>query len=417
MKNNLKQNLFSLFSYSILDRIISGFLSVVVFTILIRNLPKDEIGLFGLFSGIFVFFNFINLSPVTIIIRDFNKIRDIGKEMGNFILFNLYKTIIFLIIGSGLSLIYFYSGYSSKIFLFPLYVLLFSLMNFASIAIEGLFASFNQKIVFLSNFLIYSFQVAFYFLLMPHFKTLIFYLLAQSIIIFLYTIILFSMFFKKNKIKLIIKPDWKEFFHKNIMDFSLWNHFNGAVTFLIYKIDTFVLSFFTTVEGLASYTIALTFSNYFFIIPQIGEKSLRIGFSRVETKNEEKKLGFWGAFVLDTISILQLVVFFFWGKPLIRFMFPTADYKTVYNLSALIILGITILNFARPISAHLFVKTRMRDLFLKVYLPSGIFSILTYFIMAKLFGTVGVASGNILSYLFFALLIVIYEHFFNERNK
>ena len=132
MKNNLKKNLLSLFSFSLIDRIISGFLSVVVFTILIRNLPKDEIGLFGLFSGIFVFFNFINLSPVTIIIRDFKKIKDLGREMGNYILFNLYKTFVFLIIGVGLSLIYYYSGYSAKIFLFPLYILLFSLMNFAA---------------------------------------------------------------------------------------------------------------------------------------------------------------------------------------------------------------------------------------------------------------------------------------------
>ena len=227
----------------------------------------------------------------------------------------------------------------------------------------------------------------------------------------IYTIVLYILFININKIKIKFNFGFKEFFQNNILNFTLWNHFNDAITFMIYKIDTFVLAFFVSIEEVATYTVALTLSNYFFIIPQIGEKVLKISYSNMRIgSNDEKKLYSKGTFVLNAISILQFIFFIIFGKFFVRFLFPTTNIVKVYQLSALIILGITILNLARPISAILAIRVDLKSLFKNVYLPAGIIAILIYLSFGCFYKAYGVAAGNIASYLIFALLIAFYRY-------
>ncbi len=405
----LKKNLISLFSFSMLDRLFSGILQVIIFTVVIRNLGVADVGMLGIFGGLLVFFNLLAVSPEAILIRDFPKLKEhLGIEVGSYLLFGIFRTLLFIILSMIPALIYL-PIHGIKTLIFPLWVAAFSIKLLGNVPREGLYVSFKQNLNFFLNLTFSLRQFFFYLFLLPLYSNLLFYTLSLIGFNILSTTALYMIFVKKNDIKLSFKINWPAFFRNNFADFTLWNHLSGAITFMMYRIDTFILSLFVSIEAIASYTVALTLSNYFFVIPQMGEKVLKIGYSNLAKDSpEEKRFFFWGTLSLNILSLLQLAFFILFGKEMIAFLFPKVDIPLVYEISALIIIGVTLLNFVRPVSAILTIRNNLKKLFLFCYLPAGIFSLLVYFYLGYRYGTLrAVATGNIISYGAFAVLIAL----------
>ena len=408
---SMKNKLFNLFTYSMLDRFLSGTIQVLIFSIVVKYLNTYDIGLFGLFSGLLVFYALITLEPATILIRDYPKLKDkISLELFNFIYFAMVRMIIFIALSFLISFLY-----TSKIgfmaWLFVIFIVNYSIQTIGRIFHELLYVSFNQKFNFYIYLIISIIELALFYFLLPIFHYLWFYLISMICMNIIYTLILIKIVIKKNRI--ILKKyhfNIKSFFKNNILNFSLWNHFNGSIEFMIYKIDTFVLSFFVSLENLALYTVALNLSNYFFILPQQIEKTLKIGYSNSNTGSpEEKRIYNAGSILLILISLVQLFLFIIFGKFFIKILFPTMNITEIYSLALLIISGVSILNIIRPILAILIIRENIRLLFFHIYLPAGVISLVIYFILGKYYSLYGVAFGNIIVYSIFSLFVLLYK--------
>ncbi len=408
--SELRKNIFGLFGFSLLDRIVSGFLQLIIFTIVIRHLAPEDVGLLGIFGGIAVFFNLANISPSSIMIRDYPKIgNELDLHLGNYIIFSYVKMFFFLVAGFFFA-IFLLPKYGNPAFTFLLYILFFSFQNFITVPEEALYVSFKNNIVFFSNLVFNLFQLGFFIVLFKFTGALLHYILAVFLLNAFFFFIMLFVIERTLNIRIRYRMDIKDFWKHNILHFTVWNHLNGAITYLIYRIDTFVLSFFSDLRTIASYTVALTVSNYFFIIPMIGEKALKVGYSRLlEEPDKEAGVFRYGTAVLNAISIFQYAVFLIFGKWFICFLFPEVQNKeSIFLFSSIIIAGVTILNLSRPLTAYIFNKSSLRSMFLSIYLPGGLFSLAVYFTAGHLFGPIGVAWGNVVNYGFLAVLVLMF---------
>jgi O-antigen/teichoic acid export membrane protein len=194
----------------------------------------------------------------------------------------------------------------------------------------------------------------------------------------------------------------------SIKDFSLWNHFNGAITNLIYNIDTAILSLLgISLSAIGNYTVALKLSNFFFIAPMLlqGVNTIAVANMNEKTSNIGINLFLKYSFVL---SLTQLLIFILFGEWVIESFITQKATEAIFTYGLLIITGVSILNIGRPLISWITIKGSLKEAFFRIYLPSGIIGIFIYFLLGIFFGATGVACGNIVVYSLFLSLVIIY---------
>ena len=162
-----------------------------------------------------------------------------------------------------------------------------------------------------------------------------------------------------------------------------------------------------------NYTIALKLSGLFLIIPQILQKGSIIHY----TSETEILTGGWlSKTILQYtkihlfLSIVYIVLFLLFGKIGIQIFFGKQDGDFIFNLSFILILGISFYNLYRPFMTLAFAKLSLFKGFSRIYLPIGILCPIIYFFLANYFGAFGIAFGSILVYILlfiFSMLFVI----------
>ncbi|MBL7160308.1 MAG: oligosaccharide flippase family protein [Candidatus Aenigmarchaeota archaeon] len=405
---SLQGKLFRLASYSVVDIAALKILSGVIFIILARLLPRADIGIIGLVAGYLTLFRFLSITPESILFRDFPKIKNqLNEYLSAFIVFWAIRTALILALGGVFAYImsFYYGGTVLPLYLFGAVVVL-CLGYFQSIVKETHYVNFMQKAVTKINVVLMIIQLSLVSLLF--FEPNI--LLYLGILLFVNISSVFVWYFilKKNfNFSFIITKDTFNKIKHSIMDFSLWQNMSGSITYLIYNIDTLILGFFVSLEVIGNYTIALTIANFFFIVPQIIQKSFTVGFSNIENKLIiNKALSVFLRYALF-FSVLQLVLFVFFGNILVS-IFTATHVEIIFWYSLIIIAGISIFNVFRPLNSLIAVKTSFRKAFFLVYLPSGIASIIVYITFTSMFGAIGTAWGNIVAYSFFTLFLLVY---------
>ena len=84
--------------------------------------------------------------------------------------------------------------------------------------------------------------------------------------------------------------------------------------------------------------------------------------------------------------------------------FVSDSIPEIYSYFVNIVIGVSIVNCIRPISSYLILKYDAKKFFLFCTLPTGISTLIVYFIFAQNWGALGIAQANIVSYSLWAVM-------------
>ena len=408
----LKEKVTNLAFFSLLDTILNRVIHFLSLLVVIKFLPRDDFGIIGISFGYLAILSLLSLAPETVLYRDFPNIKltkKISLYISSFIFFGLFRTLIILAISCVIGG-YLYWQY--KNYIVPLSFVIITLGS-NIILLQGpikelLRVDFKQKIATIAGFLIEMTILLIIILTLFLFPLLEVYLivfLTTSIcalmawLIILKKVYNFNWVFNRNTIRVL---------KYSIHDFSFWNHLNGSVTNFIYNIDTAILSLCgAPIITIGNYTVALKLSNFFFILPIVLQSTNTITLSNVKKEKSNFIAGLFLKYSL-IVSLIQLVFFILFGKWAIKTFITSKDSALIFQYALLIIIGVSILNIVRPLISWIAIKGNLKQVFFKVYLPSGIISFFIYSILTKCFGPVGTAFGNIVCYLLFSFLMIYY---------
>lgn len=409
---NLREKVANLTFFSLLDTILGKAIHLISLIVLVKLLSRGDFGVIGISFGYLAILSFLSLAPETVLYRDFPNIKSdkkINLCISSFILFGLFRTLIILVISCAVGgcLYWYYKDY-----IIPLSFIIITLGS-NIILLQGpikelLRVDFRQKLATITGFFI---EVAILFIIISALflsPSLVVYLsvfLATSIcalmvwLTILKRIYNFSWVFSRDTMKVLKHSIW---------DFSFWNHLNGSMTNLIYNVDTAILSLCgMSLIVIGNYTVALKLSNFFFVVPMILQGTNTIALSNVKKEKSSFTVSLFLKYIL-IISLIQLIIFILFGRWAIETFITPKDSELIFQHALLIIIGVSILNIVRPLISWVAIKGSLKQVFFKVYLPSGIISFFIYLILTKYFGSIGTAFGNIVCYLLFSVLMIYY---------
>ncbi len=406
---SLKNKLVGLTAYSFTDQIFSRLFGIISFVVIVRLLPRDDVGIIGLVAGYLVIFNFLSIAPETILLRDFPKIKDrVHLYITSFMIFWFIRTVATMIMASIVSL-YLYWQFENLIvvLVFLAAALFFNMGLFTSIIKELFYVDFKQKTAMSVNFVMNALSLGLI-LLLYFSPTILFYVFLSFISSAITMVIWYLLLRKYFSFRFCFTREIFRVLNFSITDFAFWQHMNGAITYMIYRIDTAILGFFATFTVIGDYTIALSIANFFFFVPQIIQKSVMVGLSNIgDKKNEGLLMGIIIKYSF-IIAMAQLIFFILFGRWIIAILFTPKHLEEIYLYTFIIVIGVTILNISRPLMSLIAAKCSLRETFFKVYLPGGVIAFLGYVILTYLYGSIGTAVGNIVGYSFFSLLLIIF---------
>jgi O-antigen/teichoic acid export membrane protein len=409
--SSFKNNIVNTIAYSFLDVILNKFIKLGAELLVLNLLSKDEIGLWGIAGSYLVFINYMMLTPESILLKDYQDYKDDKKKKDqiftSFINFSLFRNFVIVLIGVIIAIVL---AFQNQILAITFFCLL----------LQKLFIGFQEmiKLKFYVNFKQSFVTRVTFFQNLTFLASLTILFVSPSLYTFTAILVLTDLFFTMGWIGLLKtkldfkyqknKSDWINLTKHNIKSFTFWQHLNGTTTNLMYNIDPWVLSFFVSTAIIGEYTIGLKFSNYFFILPMILQKSTTLHFShKLNMENTEKVLmKYIGLFFL--VSAVQLGGYLVFGRFVLDKMFREGDIDFIFSITTFILIGISVLNIARPFIALISVHYSLKKSFFQIYLPTVILGIVNYFLMAKYFGVKGVAVGNIFNYLFMFLLLLTF---------
>lgn len=410
---SLKNKLADLAIFSLLETIVVRLSRLLLWFILTRVLPRSEVGALGLGFGYWALFSLLLIAPESILYRDFPKIKKEGQVnlfISSFLFFGILRTIVITFIATAIA-IYLFIKY--KTYTVSICLLLITIANCLQVLqgpVRELFkVDFKQRLAAAINFFIETFSLIAFSLVLYFTRSLFFYLAALVIVRFIALSIWLYIFSQKYG------PPHRVKFKKlytllmyTFKDFSLWNHFNGAITNFVYNIDTAVLSWLgMSLVVIGNYSIALRVANFFFLLPMTLQSVTTIALSNLKNRKKELGINIFLKYGI-VLSVIQLLFFLFCGKWIIKFFAKTEGLEEAFRYGLLIMAGISILNAVRPLISWLAINGNLREAFLQVYLPTGILGLIAYYGLGKLWGGLGVAFGNIVVYVFFTAVIFVY---------
>lgn len=396
----------SILSLSFLDQIVQKIASLISFLIITNFLPIDVVGQYGVVLSFMAFVSFFVVSPENVVLRDY------GKHKGNMKLFlgsvlyffKLRMLVVIPIIAIAVFL--FYSTGSVSAILFFMFYALVSLAGAIQSFIRDLFYLEKRYFLGLSVFVFYSISLAGSAISIIFFKDLVIFgalLFFSNVIISLVYILILS---KINRLSFRISKESKAFAKKIFVNFGFWNHVNGNLSSVLYKLDPLILSFFAIYSQVGFYTIALLISNYFMIYPMLMQKTLQMTLARIDALPRIESVFRKSIRYFVLVSFGQMIVFVFFGYFILSF-FAKENILDVYKIALIILAGVSILNFFRPFLAFLGRVIDQKILFTRVFLPSVIIGLLAYISLTAYFGFIGTALGNVVSYIAFAICMLL----------
>jgi|GEM_PF-4496801 len=385
---------------SIIEKIILIGTQFVLSFFLIRMLDRNDYGIIGVVTGYFVFVNFVNIGLESIMLRDHKKYeKDTSKYFLNFLIFNFIKILIFLVVAASLSLwLVFY--YDDIGFLYAISSITIILIadTFVSPFLIYTTTKLKQNVVTkIATFRsILNIVLILGLILSPSLE----YNALKDLIVSLLYMSIWVIYSKKF-------IDYKEVFSKvnfdlkfiktSLFQYSIWTHFNGAVTNFIYKSDTFFLSFFVSLNVVGNYNVALTSANVANLISMVFgyQNSVALTHAKSEKDSFEISNSFIRASVY--LGLITLFIYIAFGKWYLRLITGQRDVDDMFSYMILIVVGIIIVKtFASPLTAYINIKGSVKQLFRTVLVPTFVLSLIIYFVSSKFFGPLGVAVSNVI---------------------
>jgi len=427
MNRALISNIFSSFA----DKAFTTIAMLAATLILVRVLPRSDYGIIGIVVGYAIFVQLLSLPLENAILRDHKKYyASIEKYLLNYLAFNLLKGVVFIIIGAVLAIVL-PVIYGDNGFFWAVLSMVVVIIGDSIISPFIIYAStqYKQSLVTVINMVRYSLNVLLLLglLVLPEHVPMLSYVLVKDIVIYSIIIVIWIVAIKKylaiNFSKLsIVKEFDPKFIWNTLSNYSLWVHLTGVVTNFIYRADTLFLSFFSSLDSVGNYNIALNTANFANIAPSILGYHNSVAISHSETSNDS--LNLTNKFLRASIylGILMIVGYLALGTMLLKTITGDDDVENIYLYMICIVSGlIAVKTFASPFVAYINIKGDVKKLFYRVNLPTLLFTAIVYLLAVQLYGAIGLAMSNIVVAIFWISLLMLemkkYGYHIPQRNE
>ncbi|NBI29330.1 oligosaccharide flippase family protein [Chengkuizengella marina] len=410
---NLRKKIISSVSYGLSEKFIDILFGLIASIIMARYLLRSDYGIIGYIASIATIVQIVNLAPETFFYKKFKSFNKKEKFtfLNSYFIFNVLKStlIVILNIAIGVFLLILHGDLMYLIVIIVNSFVLF-IKNINAVMNIFLEVSFLQKFItrfFLISRLIRTLVLSILILIPNLYIVLlsdIVFVTIQFVLSFIYLKGHFDYKFKGVKLK-----EWYSIIKKSILNFSLWAHMSGVVTNIIYRIDPFILGFFTTMTIVGNYSIALVIANYFIVVFQIIQKNTNIALANLSEDEPKKASLVVKKFIIISavLSIIQYLCFIMFGEYLLKLYVEGNDIKIIYEYLVFILLGLSIFNTFRPLLSYLTIKHSPFKFFIYCILPSGVFTIIAYTLAAANFGAIGVAKANVFAFSFSVICMIV----------
>lgn len=402
-----QQEFTSLAGYNVLDAALAKFTSVIAFWIVIQALSTAQVGIIGIVTGILAYYTVLAVSPENKLLRDFETMKkDLNSHLSAILWFWGIRSLALITLSIIISLL---SSQTYENETFVLYLIgstiVMAFVQLQEIFRIVLFVSHRQKEFFFVNafFGILTVVLCGLLLFIPKLEYYLAILLVVAIL---------SAVFYGYKIFRDFNFSWKKQDHfsiikKNLKEFSGWNHLSGTITATIYKADVLLLGILTTLTITGEYTIGLYLASFLIIIPIVLQKPMGVMLTRFkENKSQNTILNLFLKYNL-LLSLGQLIIFLFLMPFLVQLFAPESSSQISIYLPWLAI-ATTLLNLVRPLFALAVYKTNQKELFLQVFFPSLLLSIIIYTAGIVWDQARGLAVANVIVYGLMASLLIIF---------
>lgn len=393
--------------YGALEQIAIRVLDFFTLWIVLHTLPEADLADYGVATGMLFLFYAILITPENALLRERNKWTEAGdlrEHLKGFLLFAQLR-VLFIAGITGIAAwqlgthhVYFYAC------VFPLIIQTIQIAEIARIEFR---ADLRQKTVLATEFplkLLLLFMTAFLFLAPTLINYLLLYLVWAAISAWTW------LHHLQQHHGVWLNLEWMQLKHiRGVMgEFSIWQHLSWLVTCIVFNIDPWVLTWFSTDTAIvATYTVALKVATMFFLIPTFMQ--LMTGILLLNSSSDaQRHRVFRRMFHLNLIvSLTQFLTFIMLGE-WIGYMFrgEELDTQLFSEIGFILNIGGLALNLARPLIADLTLHASLHRLLFTVYLPVLAVGAASYLVLTYWFGPHGCAMASALSYLAYALLLL-----------
>ncbi|MFA7372493.1 MAG: hypothetical protein WC074_02890, partial [bacterium] len=159
----------------------------------------------------------------------------------------------------------------------------------------------------------------------------------------------------------------------------------------------FILGIFASYHDVGNYTVALKLTSIFLIVPTLISSVVTVFIKRYGHSDADLLVNHSVKYSF-VLSLLQLAVFMLLGKTLLNYILPHGDKNIIFIYALLMNIGVVFLNITRPFQSLILVKGNIKEAFIKVSMPSIIFGLMVYSLLAWGWGAMGTALANISVY-------------------
>lgn len=388
--------------------------------IIIRTVNIESYGAIGIIASYYSFVLILNISAESVLFKNYSNIKNKNELVCHYLVFNLIKS---LLIGLISIIIFFILFKSETLYIYPL-LSIFIVSTIEAIVLPFIILcslTFEQRLVTYINSLraLINLTLSCGLFFIPTLE----YIFYKDIFVCIFFL---SSWMYVAKYKLSFTFNYKtirkfqlKLILESIKDYSLWVHLNGVFTNIIYRSDALFLSLFTGVATVGRYNIALNSANIANILPGILAYQNKVAITNAKSKHFEYKISNFFVRLSTYVGILTIVFFYLVGKEYIYLISGLKNINDIYFLMMVIVFSLVIIkSMASPFMAYVAVKLSVKDMFIKVTLPSGIFAMGIFYFSAMLYGTIGLAIANVLVSMIWLLLLLSFmwknEYFFSN---
>lgn len=400
--------------FALLDRIGNKAATTIAFVLLVRLLPAGEIAVVGIATGYLALAAYLEVGPIRVLLRDYPAIAAdrVRRDRLLTALFSFWgiqsaaMLVLFLVLRAfvfrpmelpGLSLLY-----------------LGILVDFIALSLHGwiktvFYADFRQSFATkLSLSLEVPRLLSFGILLLS--PSLVTYSWVLIVVALATSIVWAAVFAARFRFRPRFDRRLPSLLWESLNSYGLWDHLNRVVIETLLAIDAVVLSWFalSRIEEIGDYTVALRFVSLFFLVPMQLHVALQLALANLEER--ERKVEAIGLFLKANaaVTVGQLLFLFLGGSWLLRLLFGAEAGEAALPYALILGTAVSILNLAYPLLSVVNNQCRLRDAFLRLFLPALAAGMLLYSIGAGTGGATGIAWANVAVYALLAAGLVVY---------
>ena len=415
MRNKIVSNIFS----SGVEKVVIMIIQLVSTILIIRLLPRDDYGVIGIIVGYYAFISILNISLESVIVRDHNKYEYKTHEiLNNFVMFNILKGIVFIVIALIMSVLFYYT-YQNSSFVFAIWSITFITIADSLVAPFMIYSTskFNQKLVTKISIFRYSLSLLLLIglFIYPH---IWFIAIKDFIVSVVFVVIWCYVVSVKFDFRLIVKKVDYISMKESFLTYSLWSHLIGIVANIMYRADTVMLSFFVSLYSIGQYNIGLNAANYANLVPSIINYQNSVALSNTSNEKEAKRITNYFLLLSIVIGVITITGYWLFGDFLIYIL--TGEYNSeIFTYMMWIVTSVVIIKtFGAPFVAYISIKGSIKDFFIFGSLPAIVLFLVSGIVLTYVYEIKGMLLTNILIAIVLTIsTIFLYKKILKEKNE